>query len=76
MERQLPILTGPEVVFGFELFGWQTMWLNGSHFVMTKKNELALLLIPDESEISRGMLRTLIRAAGLTAGEFIDTLNV
>jgi hypothetical protein len=40
---------------------------------MTKKGEPATLSIPDHREIAKGTLRSLIRAAGLTVPEFVDT---
>lgn len=42
---------------------------------MTKQNELATLSIPNHHETAKGTVRTLIRAAGLTVPEFVDTLH-
>jgi len=75
MPPQLPVLSGREVVRVFELLGWQVMRQNGSHIIMTKQNELTTLSIPDHRETAKGTLRTLIRAAGLTVAEFVDTLR-
>ncbi len=72
MPPQLPIMSGREVVRVFESLGWQVARQNGSHIIMTKKNELATLSIPDHRETARGTLRSLIRAAGLTVTEFFD----
>lgn len=42
--------------------------------VMVKEGEMATLSIPDHREIAKGTLRSLIRAAGLTATEFIAAM--
>ena len=74
MPPQLPIMSGREVVRVFQSLGWQTVRQNGSHVIMTKKNELASLSVPDHREIAKGTLRCLIRAAGLTVTEFVDAM--
>jgi len=51
MPPQLPIMSGREVVRVFESLGWQIARQNGSHIIMTKKNELATLSIPDHREL-------------------------
>lgn len=75
MPPQLPILSGREVVHVFESLGWQVARQNGSHIIMTKKNELVTLSVPDHRETARGTLKSLIRAAGLTVAEFVDGLR-
>lgn len=74
MPPQLPIMSGREVVLVFQSLGWQTVRQNGSHIIMTKKNELASLSVPDHREIAKGTLRSLIRAAGLTVSDFVDVI--
>lgn len=39
---------------------------------MTKDSEIATLSIPDHKEVAKGTLRSLIRAANLTIGEFVE----
>lgn len=75
MPPQLPILSGREVVHVFEFLGWQVARQNGSHIIMTKKNELATLSVTDHRETARGTLKSLIRSAGLTVTEFVDALH-
>ncbi len=74
MPPQLPIMSGREVVRVFQSLGWQTVRQNGSHIIMTKKNKLASLSVPDHHEIAKGTLRSLIRAAGLTVTDFVDVI--
>lgn len=41
---------------------------------MVKNGETATLSVPDHSEIAKGILRSLIRAAGITVDKFIEHL--
>ncbi len=75
MPPQLPIINGREVVRVFTSLGWQVVRQSGSHIIMTKEGEIATLSIPDHREIAKGTLRSLIRAAGLTVSEFVDTFR-
>ena len=68
---QIPLLSGREVVRIFERFGWQVARQRGSHIVLVKEGGRATLSVPDHKEVARGTLRSLIRAAGLTAEEFL-----
>jgi len=70
----LPNLSGKEVVKVFESLGWEFIRQSGSHMVMTKDDEIASLSIPNHKEVAKGTLRSLIRAANLTADEFIKAI--
>lgn len=67
---QLPNLSGNEVVKIFENLGWEISRQRGSHIVLTKDGEMASLSVPNHKEVAKGTLRSLIRAANLTADEF------
>jgi predicted RNA binding protein YcfA (HicA-like mRNA interferase family) len=67
----LPTLTGREVVRAFESAGWQVARQRGSHIILVKEVHIASLSVPDHKEIAKGTLRGLIRAAGLSAEEFV-----
>ena len=69
----LPVLRAREVVAAFEELGWTAARQRGSHVIMVKEGSTATLVIPDHTEIARGTLRGLIRAAGITVQEFLDT---
>lgn len=71
MASSLPVLSGREVVRVFESLGWQVARQSGSHIVMVKEGETATLSVPDHREVAKGTLRSLVRAAGLTAAEFV-----
>ena len=44
----------------------------GSHVVMVKDGSMATLSVPDNKEVAKGTLRSLIRASGLSVDEFIE----
>ena len=67
---QLPVMSGREVVRGFEKHGWEVARQRGSHIIMVKAGRNVTLSIPDHKEVARGTLRSLIRSAGLTIEEF------
>ncbi len=71
----LPKLSGREVVRVFEELGWRVARQRGSHIVLIKEGQNATLSVPDHKEVAKGTLRSLIRAAGLTVGEFENTFR-
>ncbi len=64
-------LSGKEVVRIFESLGWSVARQRGSHIVMVKAGEIATLSVPNHKEVSKGTLRSLIRAAGITVDKFL-----
>lgn len=70
----LPVLSGAETVKLFEKFGWSVARQSGSHIITTKEGELASPSIPNHREVARGTLRSLIRSANLTVGEFLKAM--
>ena len=71
---QLPVLSGAQTVDNFRRHGWNVARRRGSHTVMTKLGAVATLSVPSHSTVAKGTLRSLIRSAGLTVGEFCSTL--
>ena len=67
-----PLLSGREVVRVFEHFGWRVARQRGSHIIMVKEGHIATLSIPNHKEVARGTVRSLVRSAGLTIGEFVE----
>ena len=71
----LPVLSGREVVQVFEKLGWSVARQRGSHIILSKPDHIATLSVPDHKEVAKGTLRSLIRAAGLTAEAFVATVE-
>lgn len=67
----LPGVSGKEAVRRFEKAGWAQARTRGSHVMMRKPGAVATLSIPQHSELGSGILRKLIRLAGLTVDEFL-----
>jgi predicted RNA binding protein YcfA (HicA-like mRNA interferase family) len=63
---KLPVVSGRV----FERAGWIFHRQRGSHMILTKSGVFANLSIPDHRELDRGLLRGLIRDAGMTTDEF------
>jgi predicted RNA binding protein YcfA (HicA-like mRNA interferase family) len=69
----LRLCSGQEAVKKFQKVGWVVARQRGSHIMMIKSNYEYTLSIPQHKELGPGILRKLIRQAGLTVEEF-DTL--
>ena len=71
----VPVLKPKEVIRVLQKFGWTVVRQKGSHIILTKKNNIATLSVPNHFEIARGTLRSLINKSGLSIEEFISKLN-
>ena len=72
---QLPILSGRMARRAFERDGWAFSRQRGSHMILTKPAAVVHLSIPDHRQLDRGLLRGLIRDAGLTVEQFVRLLD-
>jgi len=70
----LPVLSGREARAVFEKAGWRFARQKGSHMYLVKSGQRMALSIPDHKELDTGLLRGLIRKAGLTVEEFTALL--
>ena len=70
----VPLLSGSVVVQVFTRLGWSVSRQRGSHIILTKDGEIASLAVPNHREVARGTLRSLIRAANLTADQFVAAM--
>jgi len=70
MGTNLKLCSGAEAVRKFQKTGWSSVRTKGSHVMMTKPDYQWTLSIPQHSELGPGLLRKLIRQAGLTIEEF------
>lgn len=71
----LPVLSGRDVVAGFEKLGWQVARQRSSHIILVKDGHNATLSVPDHREVARGTLRSLVRASGITVDEFVAAVR-
>ena len=68
---KLPRISGKEAVAKFGRAGWSVARQKGSHVMMTRQGSIVTLSIPQHPELDSGLLRGLIRIAGLSVDEFI-----
>jgi len=71
---RLPACSGTAAVRAFAKAGWSKDRQKGSHVTMTKPGSGVVLTIPLHSQLGPGLLRSLIRDAGLAVDEFLNLL--
>ena len=73
----LPSVTGKEAIKAFSKVGFAVARIEGSHHIMKKAGHRYRLSVPvhGAKAVKPGTLRSLIRSAGLTVGEFVKLLN-
>jgi predicted RNA binding protein YcfA (HicA-like mRNA interferase family) len=71
---RLPACSGAAAVRAFRKAGWTQDRQRGSHVTMTKPGSEVVPTIPLHSHLGPGLLRSLIRAAGLPIDEFVALL--
>ena len=70
MGRALLPCSGAEAVRKLQKAGWSAVRRKGSHVMMTKEGYQWTLSIPQHDELGSGLLRKLLRQAGLSHEEF------
>jgi len=70
MDEKLKLCSGAEVVRKLQRAGWSFARQKGSHVMLTKPGYQWTLSVPQHDELGLGLLRKLIRQAGLTVEEF------
>jgi predicted RNA binding protein YcfA (HicA-like mRNA interferase family) len=71
----LPVISGREARRAFEKAGWAFDRQRGSHMILTRPGVAVNLSVPDHRALDRGLLRGLIRDAGMTIDEFLRFLD-
>ena len=76
MSRRLPALSFREVVRALERLGFRVDHATGSHYRLKHAQDpRRTTVVPRHSrDIKRGVLRSIIRQAGLTVEEFLHAL--
>jgi predicted RNA binding protein YcfA (HicA-like mRNA interferase family) len=72
MSDGLPQVGSREAIKAFQKIGFIIVPRRGkgSHTFMTRENPRTNLIVPHQSPLKRGLLRGLIRTAGLTVDQF------
>lgn len=72
---RLPVCSGEEAIRAFVRAGWRVARQKGSHVSLVKQGNPNVLTVPLHEELDRGLMRGLIRKAGLTVEEFCRLLE-
>lgn len=77
MSDRLPIISGREVVKVLQKVGYKVVRQRGSHIRLRDESNQnhKPLTVPDKRTIKPGLLRRLIRDAGMTVAEFVKLLR-
>ncbi|MBX3402015.1 MAG: type II toxin-antitoxin system HicA family toxin [Phycisphaeraceae bacterium] len=68
---RLPVISGADAVRAFQRVGYQVNHQTGSHIILRRAAPPHRhLSVPNHKELAKGLLRGLIREAGLTVEEF------
>jgi predicted RNA binding protein YcfA (HicA-like mRNA interferase family) len=71
---RLPVVSGIDCVAALRKVGFVVYRQRGSHITLVRTTPSAQTTIPNHKELDRGMLRAIIRQAGLSVDEFIALL--
>lgn len=72
----LPRVSGREAARAFASVGYEIIRQRGSHIRLRHPANARLpLTVPDHAELKTGLLRALIRDAGMTVDEFVSALR-
>jgi len=72
---QLPVCSGEDAIRALKKAGWVQDRQRGSHVTLIKEGTAIVLTVPLHRELGPGLLRSLIRKAGLTVKEFRKLLE-
>jgi predicted RNA binding protein YcfA (HicA-like mRNA interferase family) len=73
---RLPRISAKDAIRVFESVGYEVVRQRGSHIrLRDPSGHRAPLSVPNHKELKTGLLRRLIRDAGMTPEEFIDALK-
>ena len=71
---RLPAVSGAECVKALGKVGFVAYRQRGSHITVVRASPPAQTTVPNHRELDRGLLRAIIRQAGLSVDEFIALL--
>lgn len=77
MADRLPCVTGKEAIRAFEKLGFVVDRVRSSHHIMKKDGHPFVLTVPvhGSNELKPGVIRSLIRAAGISVSDFCKLLD-
>ena len=76
--QKLPLLSGPEICKILLKDGFNVVSQKGSHIKLKKKStpeKVITVIVPNHNPVKRGMLKAIIKQAGLDREEFLEILK-
>jgi predicted RNA binding protein YcfA (HicA-like mRNA interferase family) len=73
--NKLPLIPGRECIRALQRGGFVIDRQRGSHITLIRDDPFASVTVPNHKELKRGMLRGIIKDAGLTVDEFVELLR-
>jgi predicted RNA binding protein YcfA (HicA-like mRNA interferase family) len=71
---RLPIVSARECIRALEKAGFYISHQKGSHITMRRDDPPAKTVLPNHKTLKKGMLKRILKDAGLTVEEFADLL--
>ncbi len=72
---KLPVVSARKCIDALEKIGFYVNRQKGSHITLHRDNPPGRVTVPNHKELKPGMLKRILKDAGLTTQEFIDLLN-
>ncbi len=72
---KLPVVHARDCIKVLQRVGFTVSRQNGSHITLHRDNPAGRTTVPNHVTLKPGMLRKIIKDAGLTVDEFIDLLK-
>jgi predicted RNA binding protein YcfA (HicA-like mRNA interferase family) len=71
---KLPRVSGRQTVTALQQLGFRVRRQHGSHIILRRDSPFAQTVVPDHKELDSGTLRAIIRQAGISVDEFVNSL--
>lgn len=71
---RIPQISGRECVKALEKVGFYFKRQEGSHMILRRDEPFAQIVVPDHKTLGKGLLRSIIRQAGISVDEFLELL--
>jgi predicted RNA binding protein YcfA (HicA-like mRNA interferase family) len=75
MSSKLPLISGEKAIKAFSRAGWCLDRMAGSHAILRKNGCQVTLSVPLHDGLRKGLLRALIKDAGMDVEEFLTYLR-
>jgi predicted RNA binding protein YcfA (HicA-like mRNA interferase family) len=71
---RIPQISGRECAKALEKVGFYFKRQEGSHMILRRDEPFAQIVVPDHKTLGKGLLRSIIRQAGVSVDEFLELL--